>query len=295
MSRFWPCWLPILLCWLLPACHVGATESARLGVYTKIIRDLNQADSRAALEVWSAELTRKFQVPTEVRFFDDINVLRREFEADRINFVIADAMSLVRHFKPEEFADGFTTQLTHDASLLLMARSESGDKLDLAGKKVVLLARDAISSTYLETLCLRLHGRPCAGLLGETREAPNNHQAITRLFFGQTDLALVNRHGLELAKELNPQLARSGEVVERMEFATQYFGFFKSTVNPDFRRHALRTIPYTHQEPRGRQLLEVFRTEKLALADTSALKPFYRLEREYRELKAEARRKERKP
>lgn len=292
MSRYWSLWLPLLLFWLLPACHVGAAETARLGVYTKIIRDLNQADTRAALEVWSAELTRKFQVPSEVRFFDDISVLRREFEADRVNFVIADAMSLVRHFKPEEFADGFTTQLTHDASLLLMARSNSVGKLDLAGKKVVLLARDEISSTYLETLCLRLHGRPCAGLLGEAREAPNNHQAITRLFFGQTDLALVNRHGLELAKELNPQLAGSGEVVERMEFATQFFGFFKSTVSPDFRRHALRTIPHTHMEPRGRQLLEVFRTEKLALADTSALKPFYRLEREYRELQARAGRRE---
>lgn len=265
-------------------------ETARLGMYMKIARDLNRADVRAALEVWAEELTRKFQVPSEVVFYADIAPLRRDFEAGRINMVIADAMTFVRHFQAEELADGFTTKLHSDASLLLLARSGT-TKTDLAGMRVAQIANDDISSTYLETLCLRQHGRACQDLPIAVVPVSNNHQAMTRLLFKQADMALVNRHGYELATELNPQLAHAGQVVSELAFDTQYFGFFSAQVDPAFRHFALRSIPTTHREIRGRQLLDVFKVEQVALTDPSALKPFYQLEKEYRDLKARATRK----
>lgn len=265
-------------------------ESARLGMYMKIARDLNRADARTALEVWAEELTRKFQVPSEVTFYADIATLCRDFEVGRVNMVIADAMTFVRHFKSEELADGFTTKLHSDASLLLLARAGTA-KPDLTGKRVAKITNDDISATYLETLCLRQHGRACQDLPITVVPVSNNHQAMTRLLFNQVDMALVNRHGYELATELNPQLAHAGQVVNELAFDTQYFGFFSARVDPAFRRFALRSIPTTHQEVRGRQMLDVFKVEQVALADPTALQPFYQLEKEYRDLKARAARK----
>ncbi len=269
--------------------EAATAEVVRMGLHLTIIRDLNRQDTRAAMEVWTRELTAKFQVPSEVHFYEDMGHLRRDFDAGGINFVLADAMSLVRHFKPGELAEGFTTTLPKDASLLLLARHRGAtDKPDLAGKRVALVSQDPVSDTYLESLCLRHYQRPCVGVMKEIQTVPNNHQAVTRLFFGQVDLALVNRHGLELAGELNPQLARAGEPVARMEFDTQYFGFFKASVRPAFRSRALRIIPGLHREPRGRQLLELFRAERLSLAEPDALRPFYALEHDYRALLAKS-------
>jgi hypothetical protein len=268
-----------------------AEQVARLGMYLKIARDLNRADVRAAFDVWTGELTRKFQVPTQVRYYSDMPSLRRDFDSGVVNLVIADAMSFVRYFKADELADGFTTKLQHDASLLLLAKPGSGTKADLAGKRVARIEDDDIETTYLETLCLRQHGKECADLSVTFVAVPTNHQAVTRLMFGQVDLALVNRHGYELAIELNPQLARAGEPVASLAFDTHYFGFFSACTDPEFRRFALRSVPETHLEPRGRQLLEVFKTDRVMLADPSALKPFYELERDYLALKARSGRK----
>jgi hypothetical protein len=197
-------------------------------------------------------------------------------------------MTFVRHFKAAELADGFTTRMTTDASLLLLARSGSS-KNELAGKRVAQITNDDMSTTYLETLCLRQYGRPCQEVPVILVPVSNNHQAVTRLLFGQADLALVNRHGYELAIELNPQLVRVGQVVHELAFNTQYFGFFSARVDPAFRQFALRNIPTMHNEIRGRQLLDVFKVEHVALADPTALQLFYNLEKEYQELKAKAR------
>jgi ABC-type amino acid transport substrate-binding protein len=295
--------LGLVLAGLLIAisCHAIAEsmpptgETARLGFYMKIARDLNRADVRASLDVWADELTRKFQVPAEVRYYSDIELLRRDFDAGRVNLVIADAMTFVRHFKPEELADGFTTKLSTDASLLLLARPDGDGLKRLTNQRIARLDDDEVSVTFLETLCLRRMGKTCAALPLTIVTVPNNHQALTRLLFGQVDLALVNRHGLETAVELNPQLRKAGVVVDRLDFETQFFGFYSAAVSPEFRRFSLRSIPNMHLESRGRQMLDVFKTDRVALAEPTLLKAFYQLEREYQELKAASARKGRKP
>lgn len=283
----------VMLAWpsIPVASAAPAAEVARLGFYIKIARDLNRAEVRSALELWTQELTRNFQVPAEVTFYSDIDALHRDFDTGRINLVIADAMTFVRNFKPDELAEGFTTQLHNDASLMLMAPPGLSNRSDLLGKRVALLADDEISSTYLETLCMRQYGRHCAQVLAGIQRVGSNHQAITRLFFKQVDLALVNSHGLELALELNPQLRKAGEVANMLAFETQFFGFFSGKVNAGFRQRSLATIAAVHLQPRGRMLLDVFKTEQLALADPSVLKPFYHLEKEYRELEMNVSRK----
>ncbi len=279
---------------LLPAWAAPTAETARLGMYMKIARDLNRSDVRASLEVWNEELVRKFQVPSTVRFYSDVDVLRHDFDTGQINLVIADAMTFVRHFKAEELASGFTAKLPTSASLLLLGRPGGGIS-QLAGKTIARLEDDDVSSTYLETLCLQRTGKECAAVPVTFVAVPNNHQAVSRLLFKQVDFALVNQHGYETAIELNPQLRKAGELVEKMSFENQFFGFFNSKVSPEFQRFALRSIENMHLEPRGRQMLDVFKTERVARAEPIMLKPFYQLEREYRDLRTEARRKERKP
>jgi len=280
---------------LQPAWAAPTAETARLGMYMKIARDLNRSDVRASLEVWNEELVRKFQVPSTVRFYSDVDVLRHDFDTGQINLVIADAMTFVRHFKAEELASGFTAKLPTSASLLLLGRPGGGGISQLAGKTIAKLEDDDVSSTYLETLCLQRTGKECAAVPVTFVAVPNNHQAVSRLLFKQVDFSLVNQHGYETAIELNPQLRKAGELVEKLSFETQFFGFFNSKVSPEFQRFALRTIETMHLEPRGRQMLDVFKTDRVIRAEPIMLKPFYQLEREYRVLRTEARRKERKP
>jgi hypothetical protein len=214
-----------------------------------------------------------------VRYYSDIELLRRDFDAGRVNLVIADAMSFVRHFKPDELADGFTTKLPTDASLLLLARPGDEEGKRLVNKRIARMEDDDVSDTYLETVCLRRMGKACDGdtdvLRGRAEQPSGADPAALR----------PGRSGpgqpawLETAVELNPQLRKAGVVVERLDFETQFFGFYSAGVSPEFRRFSLRSIPTMHLEPRGRQMLDVFKTDRVATADPTILKPFDQLER----------------
>lgn len=277
----------LLAAWISTGWAAPTGETARLGLYMKIARDLNRPAVLAALEVWTDELTRKFNVPAEVHFYSDVEALRHDFDSGKVNFVIADAMSFVGHFRPEDLAEGFAAKLNTDASLLLLAQPALGGRADLAGKRVAVVWDDDISLTYLDTLCLRQHGNRCDKVVAAIVPVANNHLAITKLFFKQVDMALVNRHGFDTAVELNPQLAGAGDVVSNLTFMTQYFGFFSSRVDPAFRHRALEAVPTLHLGPRGRQLMNVFRADRLVLADPSVLIPFYNLEHEHQALLVE--------
>lgn len=285
----WRYWVAASCCaWMM---HVGSTgaetpvDTVRLGLYMHIARDVNRSDARVALEIWADELTRSFKVPARASFYSDITAMRHDFEIGRINMVVADAMTFVTNFKSSELAQGFAARLYTDASLLLLGKSVPGETT-LSGKRVARVANDDLAALYLDILCMRIHGKTCAQINLVTTQVTNSHQAATRLLLGQVDLALINRHGFATAKELNPQLAHAGQVLYELAFDTQYFGFFNANVTPDFQALALQSIPNTHMDARGRQMLDVFKVDQLVLAQPDALRPFYAIAREHQALKS---------
>jgi hypothetical protein len=48
----------------------------------------------------------------------------------------------------------------------------------------------------------------------------------------------------------------------------------------------LQSIPNTHMDARGRQMLDVFKVDQLVLAQPDALRPFYAIAREHQALKS---------
>jgi len=53
-----------------PVVQAVADDSVGMGFHVKIKRDRSEVQS--ALEFWAGELGRKFNVPTQVRFYDDM-------------------------------------------------------------------------------------------------------------------------------------------------------------------------------------------------------------------------------
>ncbi len=284
--------LLVLLCglaWLHPAQAKPAEEVVRMGFYVKITRDLSRAEVQTALEFWARELSAKFNIDTRVRFYDDMGALRRDFDRGQVNFVITSSMDFVRYFRLDELADGFVGALQVDHSLMLATRT-GGDALGLeqmAGKRIALLKDDELSEIFLETLCMRHYRRTCKEVFASMEQVDNSNKLVMRLFFGKTDLILARKNGLELAKEMNPQIGEAIRVVHNFPVKSSYYGFFNSAVDKPFRDRALRQIPTMHLEPRGRQVLEVFKLERLERAQASDLQPLILLNQEYEALLAE--------
>lgn len=282
-----------LACLLLAALltqPVWAEESVRLGFLYSVRREMSRTDVRASFDLWVQELAASFQIPVKVTYYDDIEQMKQDFRQGRINGVTAEAMALTRNFRLDELAEGYSVAMPGGWNIQLLTAKGAGihGPQDLAGKRVALIEDDPVMEQYLETLCLRHHARPCQEVLGEIQRLPNNNQALMRLFFGKADAALLYRYGYELAREMNPQVARKvAGVVAELPLKGLYYAFYSAKVDKAFRQRTLRVIPTLHQYPRGRQLLDVFKMDHLDIAEPAELKPFLQLDRDYRELKAQ--------
>jgi hypothetical protein len=278
--------LSMLFSLLAPLPTQAADEVVRIGFNVKITRDLNRADVQAALSLWADELSSKFNVPTESLFYDDMDNLRQDFDRGKVNFVIAAGMDFARHFKQNELAEGFRGTLQQDHTLLLLTHRDAGidDLKKLQGKRISVLKGDELSEVYLETLCLRHFQRPCAKVFSGIETVANSNQLILRLVFGKADVVLSKRNGFETARELNPQVGRVAMELTRFPIKSSYYGLFNSRITPKMRKHSLQRIPNMHQDVRGRQVLEIFKLDRLELVGSDELRPFYELLSEYEAL-----------
>jgi hypothetical protein len=279
--------LGILILLTLPSLAF-TQDVARMGFNVKIARDLNRSDVQAALGLWADELSKAYGVPTETEFYEDTASMRRDFDQGKINFVIAASMDFARYFKLNELADGFRGEVINDHTLLLLAHKEAriADVRALAGKRIALLAGDELSDVYLETVCLRHYQRPCKQVFSGIDMVANSNQLMMKLFFRKVDLVLSKLNGFETARELNPQIGLTTQEITRFPLKSSYYGLYSRKVSPEFRQRSLRQVPGMHKAVRGRQVLEVFKVDRLVLVSEQELQPVYDLLADYEALRA---------
>lgn len=277
-----------MTCLISLAVLAAELQPIRIGLYQTARKEMTRKDLREAMTLWSKELSIAFKLPVAVVFFEEPNSLRAAFDKGEINAVSADALTLARHFKIAELTDGYSALSAGSWNLVLMTGNDSPIQTlkDIAGKRVALIEDDPLVAFYLEVMCLKQFARECSAVFSEIQRVPTSSQALIRVFFGQTDLALVYRHGFELARELNPQLDRKvGRVIEELSLDGAFYAFFNTKVNENTRLQALKAVPVLHTYPRGRQLLDLFKIDHLEVVHSTVLKPFVDLDQSYRDMK----------
>ncbi len=297
MRRVIACLLALIL--PLPVAPVAANpieETVRMGSYSGARREWSRAEVHSTFDLWAQELASRFQIPVSIAHYDDPQDIRRDFLAGKINSVNTDAITFVRLFKPEELADGYATIMKGGWDLMLFAgRDVPAQSLaDLAGKRIVLLEENTAGDLYLETLCLRHHQRACRDVFAEIQRVNTSNQALMRVFFGKSDLALVYGYGHALAVEMNPQLGRHLRKLAEYPLRSLFFAFYNTKVDKALRQRTVRITPTLHTYPRGRQLLDIFKIDHLEIATPADLQPVIDLEKDYQSLRAQVERKERR-
>lgn len=283
--------LYLLLTWLVAAPVVaGPPEGERLdiGVDLSSLRDVSRADIDATLHVWADELSRTLDLPSTVRFYASVQDMRPDFDAGRIDFVIADPIDLLTHLDESELADGFGGGDGGEGALLLIARKSEGIKGfgDLSGKRVVTLGKNGISDLVLSTSCLRQFHLTCerAGLSVE--KVMRTQQLVLQVFFGRADAALMRAHTYDVAVELNPQIRDHLSVIQRIPVYPGAIGLFTARVSPSFREYVIDKVPLIEKNPRGQQILQVLQTDHLVHFPKAILGPIRGLMDERRKLES---------
>ena len=165
---------------------------------------------------------------------------------------------------------------------LILVKSDSPyhNLQDLRNRNLSLAKGDSLGLLYLDVLLLK-HKLPAAAkyfsLLNETARPS---QAILAVFFGQSDLCVVNEISYDLVSELNPQVkARLRSVGASPEYVLGV-GIFRKNMPAEQRKILENALLNIGDSPRGKQVLTLFKTERFAPIQPGELESVRQLIRE---------------
>lgn len=288
VRRHLAAWLLLLTCLSagLPAAWAEA-DRFHMGFYLPGIRDANLADVRVSLQLWAEEVGAGYGLKAKAFMYEDMGALRRDTLDGQIDMVIAPGMEMAETFAPQELSQGFTgfRRDTHEGLALIVSRQGGVNSLaDLRGKRLSRLSQDRLSDVFLDNLCLKESGVDCHDWMAVAEEK-RDIQSIHKVFFGKADAALVRLATLRAAGELNPQIDARLQTLLEWKTTSLSFGLMNARSTSGFRDLVLRSALQAAKTSRGRQILELFKTDYMDRVDRQDLEPFWRLHREHQEMK----------
>jgi hypothetical protein len=266
----------------LPAAEL---EPVKIGFYLPGIRDANQADLKISLNFWTEEVARPFGLKIITSTYDSMPAMRQALERGDLNFINAPGMEMAELFTPEELREGYTRRIegTDEGLALVVPRAGGArDFRDLRGRRIMRLENDRLADYYLESQCMQAARQTCRDFMNVVNEK-RDIQSVYAVFFGRADAALVTLNTLRTATELNPQIARDLRVLQDWKARGMFFGMMTRHTDPKYRNLVINSAREAMKTPRGRQLLELFRTDYLEPVDAGALRPYWALLASYRE------------
>lgn len=285
-------WLHFCLALLLIYSGITRADSLppiAIGFYSPVIRDVPRKDVEVSLRFWVEELARSIGLDYQpIRMYDDVADMKRDVVNGRLNFLVSTSMAVVRNFTPDELADGFAGYKHTPDHLLLIVRRDAAISTpgDLAGKRIVLIDGDKLSELYLETLLMRVWGKPDWKRLGTVSLEQRSNRLLHRLFFDQADAALVYRNSYEAALALNPQLRQRLLVLDdySLMIRSPHIGLFSARMRPEQRELITRAAMQMNETARGRQILQIYHADSLVRTSIKDLEPFRELLEEHDKL-----------
>lgn len=244
--------------------HVGFTRSS--------FRNVNPNDAEAAFRVFSQTVGRQqgYLLDTSTRLFESAADCEAEVKRGGLTLVVTDALEYLGMDIPDMepvFVHYEQGMVLKDYLLLTRRGSGLNTLADLRGKDITVLSSKSgnVSVTWLEVLLLENGLGTPAAFFKKVDVVTKPSTTVLPVFFGGKAACVVDRLGLGIMAEMNPQvgsnlvpIAVSEPFLDSLTCITRT-GYSSGRGREDFQR-SLRDL---HLEPAGRQILTLFKVDRL--------------------------------
>lgn len=274
--------------------QVPALRNTRLYVVANstMLYGVNPSDARAALRVWFESVARRkgFLLDCRVDILDNLAEIKARLRAGQVDVLLPN----VPVYLELERSNLAKVTLVHSVTvqagprypyvLLVSGTSMAKSLAGLRGRSVYVNSRGGSGTghVWLEVMLGQEGLGRAASFFSSVKEIDKPQGCILPLFFNSVDACVVDEVNLNLAKELNPQLARL-RVLARSEPLVE--NFIATPLQPHpYQTELMDAILTLHEDVAHRQLLMVFRTQRVTRVQQGDLDPIRELWREYRRL-----------
>jgi ABC-type phosphate/phosphonate transport system substrate-binding protein len=242
-----------------------------IGYSSKAFFNVDPRDAIGLSKVWinTADRVMGNRTPSNVVYFNDSDEMERALLANEVDIVVLIAQEYVHLQERVPLRPVLSADYGRHfyGELLLLVRNDSGISRveQLRGKSIRIESgqRGSIPIQWLDSYLMARVASDSHSFFSAITEYSKASQVIMPLFFKQSDACLASKDSLETMSELNPQIGRALRILETSPgFATGLLAVRSDIRNP--RRDALvKAIREIHNDPKGRQLLTIFRINRL--------------------------------
>jgi len=281
----------------LSAAH-GADKNENVltvGYSSKLFFDVDVRDAHAATKVWTDMLVRKMGSTfdrTEVTILQNPASIEERVKAKAVDVVALYSNEFLEIRKKLPLVPVYAMDYGKDFYQImeLLVREDSGIKrlTDLKQRRMVieLGQKGNISSLWLGNLLLKEGIVDMKDYFSILKEANRASQAVLPVFFRQADGCVVGKNNYETMTELNPQVGKELKVIATSPgFLTGVVCLTKDFVQT-YSNLLDAAITTVYTEPQGKQLMTLFRINKIVTFKEEYLQSVEFLLREHRDLAA---------
>lgn len=246
--------------------RVGFTKSCFLGV--------NRNDAEASFKAFLATVGRQrgYDVRSEVRIFEDTPSFEAAINRKEIHLAIIDSWQYVSMDIQKVMDPYFVSMAKDDVGRDYMVLTRQGSGLntlqDLRGKEIARLEMGSatMGQPWLETLLMMNGFGALERYFGRIEVVGKPSSAVLPVFFGNKHACLVDKLGLDIMVELNPQLGSKLQAIASSElYADNVLCLSKDGwTSETHKQDTIRALAELHLEPAGQQILTLFKVAKLA-------------------------------
>jgi len=281
----------LLLCCFSQNSHAvddAQQQSYHAGFLLDSFPDIERVDLEVALQFWAEQISKQKDIPASVTIYKDIKKMQKDFNQQKINFIVLSPLLILDYFDLKQLADGFKVYAADLSSEELLVVSNKDSNInsvnDFKNKKLSLLQNDAICEMYANTLTLDKFNLPSKIVFNHIDYIYKSPQLIYKLFFKKTDVILVYQRAYELAIELNPQIKHRTQIIHKLPNINRGLGFFHQAVDPQFRERVINILENIHRYPAGQQLLNIFFADKVIRSTVKDLQVLFKLKQKHLKL-----------
>ena len=243
----------------------------RLLFASSIFRNVNRNDALTAINLWIETVGRNrgFALTAEADSYDRLDEVETRIRERTVDLVIMSTMDLLNttqagQLDPVFVADRQEKTVFDDYVLLVRRDRNLATLSDLRGKSVVFYNVGANLGRLWMDVTLGESGLgSVSDFFGSHSDNTKASSVVLPVFFGKFDAGVVNRFFLETMQEMNPQLAAQLQVLTNSPCLPGAVLCLHKDYT-EWREDLMRGLTELHTEPRGQQLLLVFKLNKLA-------------------------------
>jgi ABC-type phosphate/phosphonate transport system substrate-binding protein len=290
---FWGIVMVILL-WLAASGADGQSSSLpfRIGFSRTTFGDIDENDIIASIRVWAQTLFRDrgIAMDPKPRIFKNVREISEALANKTIDCVTMGLNEYVQvsgQLARDRMVVGVVSDSIFVQFVLLVHRKGRIENLsDLRGRKIGLLAswRTTLAPFWLNTLLERKGLGLTGNFFHSIVKVDKITKAVLPVFFRQMDVCLVTRRGFKTMVELNPQVGQQLKVLAVSNAYVPGAFFFRADYTSPLRAKVMNALTRWHLDPAGRQILTIFKVDRLEQHSVDSLKSALKLLAEYNQL-----------